>query len=129
VAHYLGEVNALHPFREGNGRAQRAFFGQLARDAGFTLAWQHLDPARNVDASAAITRGDPEPMREMLNELTRGQHLTITAPPAARSRLHWLFTQLKAISACAFIIRCANDNDTDSASGSWPEGARQAESW
>ena len=72
LAHYLGEVNALHPFREGNGRAQRAFFGQLARGAGFTLAWQHLDPARNVKASAAIMRGDPEPMREMLDALTRG---------------------------------------------------------
>ena len=72
LAHYLGEVNALHPFREGNGRAQRAFFGQLARDAGFTLAWQHLDPARNVEASATIMRGDPEPMREMLDALTRG---------------------------------------------------------
>ncbi|MGH3305976.1 MAG: Fic/DOC family protein, partial [Streptosporangiaceae bacterium] len=71
LAHYLGEVNALHPFREGNGRAQRAFFGQLARDAGFTLAWQHLDPARNVEASAAIMRGDPEPMREMLDVLVR----------------------------------------------------------
>jgi cell filamentation protein len=71
LAHFLGEVNALHPFREGNGRAQRAFFGQLARDAGFTLAWQHLDPARNVEASAAIMRGDPEPMREMLDALTR----------------------------------------------------------
>lgn len=35
LAHYLGEVNALHPFREGNGRAQRAFFDQLARDAGW----------------------------------------------------------------------------------------------
>jgi len=69
LAHYLGEVNALHSFREGNGRAQRAFFGQLARDAGFTLAWQHLDPARNVEASAAIMRGDPEPMREMLDSL------------------------------------------------------------
>jgi hypothetical protein len=43
VARYLGEVNALHPLSEGNRRAQRAFFGQLARDAGFTLAWQHLD--------------------------------------------------------------------------------------
>jgi cell filamentation protein len=71
LAHYLGEVNALHPFREGNGRAQRAFFGQLARDAGFTLAWQHLDPVRNVEASAAIMRGDPEPMREMLDALVR----------------------------------------------------------
>jgi cell filamentation protein len=71
LAHYLGEVNALHPFREGNGRARRAFFAQLARDAGFTLAWQHLDPVRNVEASAAIMRGDPEPMREMLDMLVR----------------------------------------------------------
>ncbi len=71
LAYYLGEVNALHPFREGNGRAQRAFFGQLARDAGFTLAWQHLDPVRNVEASAAIMRGDPEPMCEMLGPLVR----------------------------------------------------------
>ena len=71
LAYYLGEVNALHPFREGNGRAQRAFFGQFARDAGFTLAWQHLDPVRNVEASAAIMRGDPESMREMLDALVR----------------------------------------------------------
>ncbi|MGH3406108.1 MAG: Fic/DOC family protein [Streptosporangiaceae bacterium] len=71
LAYYLGEVNALHPFREGNGRTQRAFFGQLARDAGFTQAWQHLDAARNIEASAAIMRGDPEPMRKMLDELSR----------------------------------------------------------
>jgi cell filamentation protein len=43
---YLGEVNTVHPFREGNGRTQRAFFEQLAREAGFTLNWQHLDAAR-----------------------------------------------------------------------------------
>ncbi len=71
LAYYLGEVNALHPFREGNGRAQRAFFAQLARDAGFTLACQHLDAARNVEASVAIMRGDPGPMREMLGALVR----------------------------------------------------------
>jgi cell filamentation protein len=71
LACYLGEVNALHPFREGSGRAQRAFFAQLARSAGFTLAWQHLDAARNVETSAAIMRGDPEPMRKMLDALVR----------------------------------------------------------
>lgn len=26
LTHYFAEVNAIHPFREGNGRAQRAFF-------------------------------------------------------------------------------------------------------
>jgi cell filamentation protein len=71
LACYLGEVNALHPFRDGNGRTQRAFFGQLACSTGFTLAWQHLDAARNVEASAAIMRGDPEPMRKMLDALVR----------------------------------------------------------
>ena len=42
LAHYLGEVNALHPFREGNGRAQRASFGSSlampgSRSPGSTL--------------------------------------------------------------------------------------------
>jgi cell filamentation protein len=66
---YLGEVNAVHPFREGNGRTQRAFFEQLTRGAGFTLDWQHLEAARNIEASAAIMRGDAEPMRKMLDTL------------------------------------------------------------
>jgi cell filamentation protein len=71
LTHYLGEVNAVHPFREGNGRAQRAFFEQLASDAGFTLDWQRLDADRNIAASAAIMRGDPALMRKMLDELVR----------------------------------------------------------
>jgi cell filamentation protein len=68
---YLGEVNAVHPFREGNGRTQRAFFEQLADDVAFPLAWQHLDADRNVSASAAIIRGDAAPMRKMLDELVQ----------------------------------------------------------
>jgi cell filamentation protein len=71
LTYYLGEVNAVHPFREGNGRAQRAFFEQLADDAGFTLTWQHLDADRNIAASAAIMRGDAAPMRKMLAELVQ----------------------------------------------------------
>lgn len=67
--HYFGEVNALHPFREGNGRTQRVFFGQLARDAGFAVAWRHLDADRNIEASVAIMRGDTKPMRTMLDQL------------------------------------------------------------
>lgn len=66
LTHYLGEINALHPFREGNGRAQRAFAGQLARQAGYVLRWDGLDPGQNVHASQAIMRGDPGPMRALL---------------------------------------------------------------
>ncbi|HET9082127.1 MAG TPA: Fic family protein [Trebonia sp.] len=71
LTYYLGEINAVHPFREGNGRAQRAFLGQLAGDAGFILDWQHLDADRNIAASAATMRGDPTLMRKMLDELVR----------------------------------------------------------
>jgi cell filamentation protein len=71
LAYYLGEVNAIHPFREGNGRAQRAFFEQLAGNAGFILDWQHLHADRNIAASAAIMRGDPAQLRKMLDELVR----------------------------------------------------------
>lgn len=69
LAHYLGEVNVLHPFREGNGRAQRAFFGQLARDAGYSLDWRRLDAQRNVNASIAAMNGNETPLRDMLDDL------------------------------------------------------------
>ena len=71
LAHYLGDVNALHPFRDGNGRAQRAFFAQLASDAGYQLDWQLVDPQRNSDAAVAAMQGDEVPMRDLLDEITK----------------------------------------------------------
>ncbi|MCP2323693.1 cell filamentation protein [Hamadaea flava] len=69
VTHYLAEVNALHPFREGNGRTQRAFFRQLSRDAGWLIDWSRLDPQENIEASRAALRGNNEPLRRLLDEL------------------------------------------------------------
>lgn len=69
LTHYLAEINATHPFREGNGRTQRAFLGQLAADAGYLIAWERLDPQRNIDASRVAHRGDNRPLRAMLAEL------------------------------------------------------------
>ena len=43
MAYYLSEVNAIHPFREGNGRATRLFFEAFARTNGWKLAL-HLIP-------------------------------------------------------------------------------------
>lgn len=71
LAHHLANVNALHPFRDGNGRAQRAFFSQLADDAGYRLDWQHADRERNNGASIAAMRGDEQPMRDMLVDVVR----------------------------------------------------------
>jgi fido (protein-threonine AMPylation protein) len=44
LTYYLAEINATHPFREGNGRTQRAFLQQLAEDAGYRIDWRTLDP-------------------------------------------------------------------------------------
>jgi cell filamentation protein len=62
----LAEVNALHPFREGNGRTQRAFLSQLARDAGYRLRWEHVDRDANIDAARAAADGDITPTRALL---------------------------------------------------------------
>ena len=56
--------------RDGNGRAQRAFFAQLASDAGYRLDWQLVEPQVNIDASIAAMQGDEEPMRRLLDEIT-----------------------------------------------------------
>ena len=74
LAELLADVNALHPFREGNGRAQRAFLSQLAHDAGHHIDWIRMDPGINVTASAAAHRGDLAPMISMLGNLTDLPH-------------------------------------------------------
>jgi len=69
LTHYFAEVNAIHPFREGNGRTQRAFFRQLSQAAGWRLDWSNLDPAGNASASMSSLRGDNEPLHSLLESL------------------------------------------------------------
>jgi cell filamentation protein len=66
LAHYCGEVNAAHPFREGNGRTQRAFFRQLARDAGWNLRWSRVTADENAAASEASLIQDNGPLETMI---------------------------------------------------------------
>jgi cell filamentation protein len=82
LAGFLADVNALHPFREGNGRAQRAFFSQLAHDAGHHIAWVRMDPDRNMAASGAAHHGDLAPLRDMLGQLTDLPHPSGSLGPA-----------------------------------------------
>jgi cell filamentation protein len=63
AAFYLGEINAIHPFREGNGRTQREFIRQLALHAGHPLSWSLVRTGftqqQMIDASIlSHTRGD-----------------------------------------------------------------------
>lgn len=51
LAYYYGELNVRHPFREGNGRTQRAFLRQLSAAAGWQLDWSDLNEEDNIAAS------------------------------------------------------------------------------
>jgi cell filamentation protein len=51
AGHFLGELNAIHPFREGNGRTQREFIRTLALTAGHPLSWKNLTAEGNNEAS------------------------------------------------------------------------------
>jgi len=51
AAFFLGEINAVHPFREGNGRTQREFLRQLAVRAGFALDWHNITRNQMITAS------------------------------------------------------------------------------
>ena len=79
LAHYLAEINSTHPFREGNGRTQRAFVSQLAAGGGYRIAWERIDPERNIEISRAAHRGDERPMRDMLSDV-------LEIPEAAEAR-------------------------------------------
>jgi cell filamentation protein len=63
--YFYAEVNALHPFREGNGRAQRAFFRQLALHAGRRVDFGLLDPAEYNDACRVSMTGSTDPLRRL----------------------------------------------------------------
>ncbi|HZM81304.1 MAG TPA: Fic family protein [Candidatus Limnocylindrales bacterium] len=58
LAYYHAEVNEIHPFREGNGRAQRAFLWQLASEAGYDLDWTAVEAEDNINAAMAAHKGD-----------------------------------------------------------------------
>ena len=59
AGHYLGEINAIHPFREGNGRTQREFLRGVALHAGHPLTWAGLTPEENNEASrVSFATGD-----------------------------------------------------------------------
>lgn len=51
AGYYMGEINAIHPFRDGNGRAQREFIRELGAQAGFVIDWSGVTREQMVEAS------------------------------------------------------------------------------
>lgn len=74
LAYYHAEINEVHPFREGNGRTQRAFLGQLAHEAGYDVDWTIVDAEDNISAAVAAHKGDLEPLQRILRAITKTAH-------------------------------------------------------
>ncbi|MDF0731481.1 putative adenosine monophosphate-protein transferase Fic [Pseudomonas entomophila] len=51
IAERFGDLNMVHPFREGNGRAQRILFEHLILNAGFEIDWWRVEPQAWIDAN------------------------------------------------------------------------------
>lgn len=66
LAHYLSEINAIHPFREGNGRVQRLFISQLAEQAGYTLDYSALGQEEIYPVMQASFLGNEQPLAELI---------------------------------------------------------------
>jgi cell filamentation protein len=62
----VGDINYIHPFREGNGRTQLQYLKQLAEQAGHRLDLARIDGSRWLEASIASHAADYAPMAAVL---------------------------------------------------------------
>ncbi|MCP3671805.1 MAG: hypothetical protein GY814_15505 [Gammaproteobacteria bacterium] len=69
VATLLLDINAAHPFREGNGRSMQEFANLVANNAGYEVDWAAVDKDRWIEASVAHSYGNSEPMQTLMTEV------------------------------------------------------------
>ena len=62
------EMNSAHPFREGNGRTQRAFLTQLIRNAGYDINWAEVDGDLLMIATIQSAQGVTDLLKKILIE-------------------------------------------------------------
>ncbi|MPM44153.1 Adenosine monophosphate-protein transferase VbhT [bioreactor metagenome] len=59
-------TNDLHPFREGNGRTQRAFLTQLIRNSGYDIHWSEVDGDLLMIATIQSAQGVIDLLRQVM---------------------------------------------------------------
>lgn len=70
LAYYLAELNALHPFREGNGRTTREFARQLALNARYQLDWEKIPgTAEIINAFVDSFNANNDKLESILDEI------------------------------------------------------------
>ena len=61
-------TNALHPFREGNGRTQRVFITQLIRNAGYDINFADMDTELLMIATIQSSQGVTDVLKQLFCE-------------------------------------------------------------
>jgi cell filamentation protein len=69
AARFLSELNAIHPFREGNGRMQSTFLVLVAHQAGHSLDLDRLDPNTMLAAMITSFNTDEESLTTVIRQL------------------------------------------------------------
>jgi len=68
TAYYLGQLNYIHPYRDGNGRTQRVFISILLRRLGIGLDFSQVSPEQMVFASRQSVYGSDTKLKEILEQ-------------------------------------------------------------
>lgn len=68
-AHVLAEINAVHPFREGNGRTQLSFLTLLAENSGLPFNPDVLERDRVIDAMIESFSGNEAPLAQLFFDI------------------------------------------------------------
>jgi cell filamentation protein len=68
AAYYLGELNALHPFRGGNGRALREFISQVGQANRYYIAWENISQTDMLDAAIQSFSGNTAKLARLIRE-------------------------------------------------------------
>jgi cell filamentation protein len=69
IARFFGELNAVHPFREGNGRSQLAFIGLVGATFGHPYNFERLNRTTFLPAIIASYFGNLQPLIVELKNL------------------------------------------------------------
>jgi len=75
VAELYTQLNAIHPFREGNGRAQRIIFEHIIVNCGFEISWVPISNDDWLEANIQGFFGNNDRMRMIFSKCI-GEKLT-----------------------------------------------------
>ncbi|WP_114217107.1 Fic family protein [Ochrobactrum sp. 3-3] len=64
----MADLNYVHPFREGNGRAQEAFIAELGREYGHDVDFAVITKPRMIEASIETTNDPSSPAMKYVIE-------------------------------------------------------------